>query len=223
MDYSNYDKKARELMCSWPIIIMFLFFFFPIGIYLIILKQTLHRRNIFTIGRKTLASGIALLLIGFGMYIPGLYVDEAAVKDVEYAEALFISKYLSRIAICVGIVVIIISLFQFFKSKKYRQYISLVVNRDIHNFDEIASKMNLNKKTVIKDLKYMIRKEYLEDYDIAEDENRIFNIKEEKSRKKQEEAKKEKYTRVVTCPNCHANNKLEEKIGKCRYCNSYIE
>lgn len=83
----------------------------------------------------------------------------------------------------------------------------------------VSSKMQLSKSVVLKDLTTMIDKGYLENYDLDEDENRIFNV--EKEKRKREE--KSKHIRVVQCPNCHANNKLNEKIGKFEFCNSYIE
>ena len=113
----------------------------------------------------------------------------------------------------------LISFYQKYKGKKYRNYISLVVNKDIEDLNEISLKMNLNKKIVIKDLENMIEECYLENYELDQNENRIYNIINEK-RKKVERIKN---TRLVKCPNCHANNKISEKIGKCEFCNSYIE
>ena len=130
---------------------------------------------------------------------------------------------IANVLFVVAIIVIIISILQKLKCSRYRKYISLVVNREIENFDEIARIMNLPKKVVVKDLRVMIKNNYLENYDLAEEENRIFNIQDEKRRKHLEEKRKEENTRIVKCPNCGANNLLEERIGKCEFCNSYIE
>lgn len=34
---------------------------------------------------------------------------------------------------------------------------------------------------------------------------------------------KQDYKRIIQCPNCGADNLVEEKIGKCNYCDSFIE
>ena len=224
MDYSNYIKSKEETWCSWPVILCALYFFFPLGIYLIIKKQTLHRRNIFTIGEKTFSSAISLLIYGLVIYLPKicylLFDNNNNDLKVIVDSSLYsrILKY-GNLFLVLGIVVLLISFYQKYKGKKYRNYISLVVNKDIENLDEISLKMKLNKKVVIRDLKNMIDKCYLENYELDENENRIYNITSEKMKKEE----LIKNTRLVKCPNCHANNKISEKIGKCEFCNSYIE
>ena len=191
---------------------------------MIIKKQTLHRRNIFTIGQKTFSSAISLLIYGLLIYLPKLcyLIFDNNNNDLKIiVDSSFYSKILKygNLFIVLGIVVLLISFYQKYKGKKYRNYISLVVNKDIEDLNEISLKMNLNKKIVIKDLENMIEECYLENYELDQNENRIYNIINEK-RKKVERIKN---TRLVKCPNCHANNKISEKIGKCEFCNSYIE
>lgn len=224
MDYSNYNKSKEETWCSWPVILCALYFFFPLGIYLIIKKQTLHRRNIFTIEKKTFSSAISLLIYGLVIYLPKIcyLIFDNNNNDLKIIlDSSFYSRILKygNLFIVLGIVVLLISFYQKYKGKKYRNYISLVVNKDIENLDEVSLKMKLNKKVVIRDLKNMIDKCYLENYELDENENRIYNITSEKMKKEE----LIKNTRLVKCPNCHANNKISEKIGKCEFCNSYIE
>lgn len=78
--------------------------------------------------------------------------------------------------------------------------------------------MKLNKVTVLKELRIMIEKRYLENYELDYYENRIYNVDKEKRRKEEQ-----LNPRVVQFSNCHAYNKLQEKIGRCEFCNSYIE
>ena len=231
MSYINYQRNREEFFCSWPVILFFLYLFFPIGIYLIIKKQLLHRRNIFTIGKNTLSSGISLLILSFFLYLPKIILLFCSKDNQNYKDLfnfcnsniyLNILKF-TNILIIVGIIVISISIYQKIKCNNYRKYISIVANRGFEDFDEIASKINQSKSTVIKTLKKMIKDGYLDNYDLAEDENRIFNIDREQRKIELKELNKEHDKRVVRCPNCHANNLLEEKIGKCAYCNSYIE
>lgn len=223
MDYSNYNRNSDEIWCSWPIILLALYMFFPLGIYLIIKKQTLHRRNIFTMGQKTLSSAISLIICGGILYLPKIiYSFINNTDDLKIiVESYFYKKVITfgNLFIILGIIVLIIAIYQKSKGKRYRKYISLVVNKEIEDLNIISTKMQLSHSVVLKDLTVMIDRGYLKNYDIDEDSNRIFNVDEEK-RKKEEKIRN---IRVVQCPNCHANNKLTEKIGKCEFCNSYIE
>lgn len=241
MDYSNYNKDSNEFWCSWTIILLALYFFFPVGIYLIIKKSRLHRRNIFTIGKKTFSTSISLFIFSILLYLPkiilrfseftnNLRTDLADLEKVVNSE--FYSKVLNfgNWFFILGFVVLLISFYQKYKAKQYQNYISNVVNKERENLDEIANKMQLSKSKVIKDLKSMINKRYLENYELDIEENRIYEVSKEKRKREEKrvsELDKQKQkalnTRTVKCPNCKAENKLEDKIGKCEYCRSYIE
>lgn len=235
MDYSNYDSSRTEAIYSWPIIFLALYLFFPLGIYMIFKKTSLHRRNIFTIGKKTFSLAISLFLFGFWIYLPKILLwlikdsSDAFQSADDLTMALNSNFYLKlffigRIFFLTGFLVLMISFYQRYKSKRYRNYINIIVNKGIEDLDEITQKMNLSKKKVISDIKVLLNKGYLSSkYEIDIDQNRIYDIVNERESQKEQERKKELNTRVVKCPNCHANNKLEEKVGKCAYCNSYIE
>lgn len=226
MDYSNDNKKPEEFWCSWPIIIFALYVFFPLGIYLIIKKQKLHRRNIFTVGQKTLYASISLFAFGVLCCLPkiiSLFVNTPELPPIEGlnydVNTHVLETTVGIVFIILAIIVFFISIYQKKQGKKYRKYISCIVNKGLCDLDEISNKTSINKVNVIKDLETLIEKRYLNNYELDIEENRIYNIDEEKKRR----IEKLKNTRVVECPNCHANNKLEEKVGKCEFCNSYIE
>lgn len=241
MDYSNYNNNKNEVWCSWPIILLALYFFFPLGIYLIIKKSRLHRRNIFTIGKKTLSSAISLFIFGTLMYFPKLMLKFSeftnnAKADLVDLEKVVSSDFYSKVLIfgnwffIIGFVVLLISFYQRYKAKQYQRYISLVVNKEKEDLDEISNKMQFNKSKVIKDLKSMINRRFLENYELDIEENRVYDVAKEKRIREDKrvselnkERQKELNTRTVKCPNCKADNKLEDKIGKCEYCRSYIE
>lgn len=60
-------------------------------------------------------------------------------------------------------------------------------------------------------------------FQLSIEENRIYDVLKDKRKNEEKAKEKEKDIRVVKCSNCYANNKLVEKIGRCEYCNSYIE
>jgi len=230
MDYSNYNNNRSEMLCSWPIILVALYFFFPAGIYLIIKKSRLHRRNTFTIGRNTFSSAICLFVVGAIFYLPKMmlaltnnFYKGIDTTDIEaIINSAFYSKALGygNLIIMLGIIVLVLSFYQKHKAKQYQNYIGLIVNKGIEDLDEISKRMNLHKSKVIKDISVLMKRRYLpEHYDLDIEKNRIYDIPTEK-RKREE---KERNSRIVQCPNCKANNLLVERIGKCEYCKSYIE
>lgn len=234
MDYSNYNNNTTEGFYSWPIILLALYFFFPLGIFMIIKKSRIHRRNIFTVGQKTFSSAISLFIFGFVLYIPKILLKIAEVSSTNEVDAEFVSivnsDFYSKVLnignwfFILGFIVLIISFYQKYKGEKYRNYISIIVNKETENLDEIAKKMNLGKYKVIQDIKVLIKRRYLPDtYELDLEENRVYDVPKDKRKKEEKEKEKEKNTRVVKCSNCYANNKLVEKIGRCEYCNSYIE
>lgn len=241
MDYSNYNRNKEEVWYSWPIILLALYFFFPIGIYLIIKKSRLHRRNIFTIGNKTFSSAISLFIFAIFIYVPKILYKFSGIfnkteselrdlKEVISSEFYANSLTIANTFFVIGFFVLIISLYQKYKAKQYQKYISLVVNKEKENLDEISEKMQFKKSKVIKDLKTMINKQFLENYELDIEENRIYDVAKEKRIRENkrfyeldEARRKEEHSRIVKCPNCKADNQLTEKIGKCEYCRSYIE
>ena len=218
----NMQKNKKEVFYSWPIILIALYVFFPLGIYLIIKKQQLHRKNTFTTHKKTFKAAIGLFIVAGIFYLPMIF--SIFDNDKELKETANSGLGFGFFFTILGTVILLISFYQKNKAEKYRQYLSLIVNRDTENLDEIATKMNLDKSKVIKDIRILLDKKFLPcEYDLDIEDNRIYDVHKAKRKKEEREREIEKNTRVVKCPNCYANNKLTEKIGRCEYCNSYIE
>lgn len=211
---------------SWPVIIIALIFFPLIGLILLLRKRALHRRNLFKAGNISIGVGIFFIAIGM------LYISVLSDLEVTIDVFDFLIKFIT-LHFIVGTVVLILGLLTKVTASKYRKYIKLVVNRGTEDINVICQEMKLSRKKVIKDLDNLISKRYLERYVINEQDNKIYlpevllaRQKQEESMKIREEllkARKEKLKRIVTCKNCGANNLVEERIGKCQYCNSYIE
>lgn len=204
---------------SWPVIIIALMWFPPIGLILLFRKKSLHRRNLFKSGNMSIGIGIFFLIIGwlFLTVLPDLSAD-ATTLDVAIGLIFF--------NLIVGVISLIFGILTKLTAKRYRKYISLVVNRQTEDLNVIAQEMNLSRSKVINDLDKLISQRYLERYVINERENKIYLPEDLIARQRQEEIikeRQEKLHRVVTCKNCGANNLVKEKIGKCEYCNSYIE
>lgn len=205
---------------NWIFILLCLYFIFPVGFLLLFRKINLHRRNLFTSGK--IAIGIAIFIFCFGLII---FISIISIEEI-YIEDINLLYNFVKFIWTISLAVFGVGLLTRITSKKYQKYINLVVNEKIIDLNEIASRMKLSRNNVIKDLDRLINKRYLEDYVIEPNNNIIYHLKEkleEEAFEQQRIKEKKMYTRVINCRNCGANNLIEEKIGKCRYCNSYIE
>lgn len=221
---------------SWIIILILLFTFFPAGIIFIIMKTRLHRRSVFTTHRKIKNTGVAIIVmtfiiavIDFFSQILKSFENEKNITDTMLSEYIkdnfwktFTTKYYG-LCLAVGVTVIIISIFIKRKAKKHQKYIDLVANRGYDDLDKISSMMKLAKSIVIDDLEYLIKKGYLEDYEVRRTENRIVHYIAERERKRREEEQMRVTPKSIKCKNCGGTNMIAEKIIKCNYCGSYIE
>lgn len=224
----NFDYKTKKIygipdkdyfFDNWIVIFFALFWFTPIGIILLFRKISLHRRNLFKAGNITIGFGILFAIIG--------YAFKYALEKVEfYAGDVEIIIFLMLLNFILGALLLTIGTLTKLKARRYRKYISLVVNQKVTDINEIKNKIKLSYNRTVKDLDTLISQRYLERYVLDLNQNKIYLPEELMEKLKREEAErqyKEKYTRPVQCPNCGANNLLEDKVGRCDYCNSYIK
>lgn len=197
---------------SWIFIIAMLFIFPPIAIFLLLRRTFLHRRNLFKIGNTLIILGIIFFALS------GLYWYATTLAEYKKEEIDLLYNF-SLFHTIIGIILFILGVYNKLKARRYRKYIDLIVNKRIEDLNGISAAIHLSKNKVIKDLNTLIDKRYLERYVIDEKRNKIYlpegYIEELNSIKNI-------LTRVVTCKNCGASNKIEEKVGRCQYCGSYI-
>ncbi len=197
---------------NWIFIIITLFIFPPLAIFLLIRRTILHRRNLFKIGN-------ILIILGFIFFsISGLFCYATTIAEYTMEEIDLLLYFIMFNAI-IGSILFILGMYNKIKARRYRKYIDLIVNKKVEDLNGISAATRLSKNRVIKDLNTLIDRRYLERYVIDEKRNKIYlpegYIEELNSIKNI-------LTRVVTCKNCGASNKVEEKVGSCEYCGSYI-
>lgn len=225
---SFYNYERDPFYYSWGFIFLAFCFFFPLGIFLVARRFSLHRRYRFTSGRGAIILGIVLIFFGIMIYnnpIDPYVLDQA--RELQFQQT-----YGSILGLG-GLLVMFMGIIMRMKAKRYQKYIHLIVNEDISDIDVIAKRMYTTNSVVINDINKLIDERYLSGYVIDSETNRIITPKEKEQRKQEEHLirmeemrerlEKKRYTRVVMCPNCGASNVVEAKIGKCEYCNSYIQ
>jgi hypothetical protein len=191
---------------NWVVIFFALAIFFPIGIFLIIMKVNYNKQNIFRVGKGTLIMSIIFFFLSVCMF--AVIFDPV---ESNYASDFFLA------IVFLGVGILLLSMY--FNNKKkarnYKQFLHLVINERITDLNMIAVRMQKDINSTSMGLGKLIMKGYLPGYRIDGASMRLICPV--------EEANRAQFTRVVSCPNCGATNRLETQIGTCRYCSSYIQ
>lgn len=205
------DYKNEKMLYSWPVIIVVLIVFWPVGIYLVYKRIKIDKKAGFTTSK----------IMRYGSYVSFLF-------SVTMVSSAFDSGFASEdiggslFYLVAGIVLYLFSKKLDVKAKKYKKYISIIINGNEVILDNIAVAMSLSTIEVRRDLKDMIDKGYFKGAYINEGTNEIVLAQksdENPNEYKSDDTKKIE-TRVVTCKCCGAQNKVTTSDVECEYCAS---
>lgn len=210
---NNYDIPWY---CSWPVIIIAFICFWPVGIALVVLRNSANKKAMFAgsaDGKVYVVVGGILIFVGLfggifnGEFFLGLFFIAGGVALIYY------SKQIKK------------------KAMRYKQYIELIVNREENSLDKIASVCNIQYDILLKDLQLMIHKDVL-DGAILDQNNRTISIR------KAAPMRPASYVEAsptnggyaaqpvevtCVCPGCGAKNIVTKgSTTNCEYCDSPI-
>lgn len=206
---------------SWPVIILALCIFWPVGLFLIIKRFSIDKRAAVSAGGKGLKGlGIGLAVFGAIGFIGCISEPDGAGGAVVafffiLGGALLIrkAKKLSK------------------EAEKTKQYLAIIVNGNVRQLDSIAAATGKTYDVVKADVQKMIQNGYLKNAYINENTrevvlptaapapaaNPVFaNPIQSAAAPIQPQAK------IVACPCCGANNTIYGATGECEYCGSPI-
>lgn len=200
---------------SWPLIIIIFIGFWPAALFLIWKKTTIDKR-------AALFSGKIITILGFinlGIVSLGLLVCfSQGFKTDDVITMLFF--------LFAGV-----SLFVLGKNIRnnadiYKKYISIIVNGEMIDIDNIAASIPTSYENAKKDLQKMIEKGFFQGAYINEAERQL--ILPEKSQASSSNqfsnAKQNVNTQVVICKGCGAQNIITAgSFGECEFCGSKLE
>ncbi|QHI72357.1 TFIIB-type zinc ribbon-containing protein [Aminipila terrae] len=189
---------------SWTAIVVFLIIFFPVGMFLLYRRM----KTVAGTGKGVVITGIIFVLSSMGMIqeeknaggflmllIPGLIMVYWGIKAIKDA-------------------------------KKYDQYLTLV-DGGLTSLDGLASAAGRTYDQTIKDLEAMSAMGYFEDLYIDQDRRELVSTDDESECEDEdceEEQPKKSGSSLVKCPNCGANNSVENgSTGICEYCGAVIQ
>ena len=203
---------------SWPIIILALVIFWPVGLFLIIKRISLDKKAAISSGGKGLkAIGITLIVLGALGFI-GLVSEPTEGSGGGIAVAIFF--------IAGGIALIIKSKKVAKEAESVKQYLSIIINGGERHLDTIAASTGRQYDVVKADVQNMIDKGFLRNAYINESTREIiFTTPEPVNNAGQATyaTTTEVQTKIVTCPCCGANNTVVGDISECEYCGTPLK
>lgn len=212
----NNNEKV-SFWYSWPIIILALCFFWPVGVFLIIKRVSTDRKTAMGAGKLIGGLGIALYCIAaIGLVVcigDGFSSGTDMVITIFFGAAGFA---LRRVAKKIKT-----------EAENVKRYLSIIINSNVHQLDTIASATGKPYDAVHKDVKKMIDKGYLKNAYIDEGMREVVlpnstpapqnNVNTAAANVAPAQSK------IVACPCCGANNTIYGDVGECEYCGSPLK
>lgn len=218
---------------SWLVILVFVFFVWPLGLYLMYRK--VKKDKIASLRNSQWLHNIGIIWTGMGVFSLGSLVVEGT-QDVFWP------------AVAMVFFIFVVGGIAMLKSSgklreqgiMYKQYIEVVVNQGIRNISQIAEQVGKNRELVIKQLQQMIDVGFFKNaqMDLSADEiiltgiqKQKYSLQEEKKNVKQETVQTNQkpvetpvQQRVLVCDGCGAKNVVTvNRICYCEYCDSPLE
>ena len=212
MNNNNISK-----LYSWPVIILALIFFWPLGLFLIIKRTSVDKKAAMASGKLIKGLGIAsccMAALGFLVCLSDGFDGTDVGMIIFFAAAGAALLYLAN------------------KIKKeadsVKQYLNIIVNGGERQLDSVAAATGKQYDVVKKDVQKMIDKGFLKNAYINENTREVVlpsavptnaNVAQPTGGA----APAAVQTRVIACPCCGANNTISGDIGECEYCGTPLK
>lgn len=208
------EKGKISGLYSWPVIILALCVFWPVGIFLIIKRVSVDKKTAMGAGKLIGGIGIAsycIAGIGFIACLSDGFGSDDIGMILFFGIAGFalqkVSQKIKR------------------EAEDVKKYLSVIVNGNERQINVIASSMGKSYDVAKNDIQKLINKGYLKNAYINEGTREIVlpNIIQEQSGDMTNTASGNVETKIVACPCCGANNTIVGDMGECEYCGSPLK
>lgn len=213
------SNKNNNLGClySWPVIIIALICFWPVGLFLIIKRASVDKKTAMASSKLIKVLGIAsccMAALGFLVCLSDGFDGTDVGMIIFFAAAGAALLYLAN------------------KIKKnadsVKLYLNIIVNGGERQLDSVAAATGKQYDVVKKDVQKMIDKGFLKNAYINENTREVVlpsaapaNVNVALSTGGAAPAAVQ--TRVIACPCCGANNTVSGDIGECEYCGTPLK
>ena len=213
------SNKNNNLGClySWPVIIIALICFWPVGLFLIIKRASVDKKTAMASSKLIKVLGIAsccMAALGFLVCLSDGFDGTDVGMIIFFAAAGAALLYLAN------------------KIKKnadsVKLYLNIIVNGGERQLDSVAAATGKQYDVVKKDVQKMIDKGFLKNAYINENTREVVlpsaapanvNVAQPTGGA----APAAVQTRVIACPCCGANNTVSGYIGECEYCGTPLK
>lgn len=207
------QNEKSSALYSWPIIILALIIFCPVGIVLLVKRIAFDKKAALIVGNVIMVIAVLFYSMTALVVIVDLF-DGNIVDDI-------------GVTIFIGAIGALFHLLaRMIKSgtNHSEEYLAMIINSKIYQLDSIAASTGRPYNVVKRDVQKIIQKGYLQNAYIDESTRRIVisggGIKNGYIRTMDSVDTEQSETRVVTCACCGANNKIVGTSGECEYCGS---
>ncbi len=202
---------------SWPVIILLLLFFWPVGLFLLIKKFSMDKTAAISSGNGLKIGGIVLIVIGVLGFI-GCLSDPDGAGGAIVALLFFIGG---------GVALTMKANKLKAEAESIKQYLAIIVNGHVRQLDAIAATTGKTYDVVRKEVKNMIDKGYLKNAYIDEGAREVVLPSSAPAPRAAANAPVATaapvQSKIVTCPCCGANNTIYGAVGECEYCGSPLK
>lgn len=208
------EKGKISGLYSWPVIILALCIFWPVGIFLIIKRVSVDKKTAMGAGKLIGGIGIASYCIA-GIGFIACLSDGFASDDIGMILFFGIAGFaLQKVSQKIKR-----------EAEDVKKYLSVIVNGNERQIDVIASSMGKSYDVAKNDIQKLINKGYLKNAYINEGTREIVlpNIIQEQSGDMTNTSSVNVETKIIACPCCGANNTIVGDIGECEYCGSPLK
>ena len=208
---------------SWPVIILALIIFWPVGLFLIIKRFSIDKRAAVSAGGKGLKA------LGIGLAIFGAIGVVACISEPDGAGGAVVAFFF----VLGGILLVKKAKKLSKEAESIKQYLSIIVNGKVHQLDSVAAATGKSYDVVKAEVQKMIQNGYLKNAYINENTREVVlpgavtatptatpvfaNPLQAAAPVQQPQPK------IVACPCCGANNTIYGASGECEYCGSPIK
>ncbi len=201
---------------SWPVIILALCVFWPVGVYLIIKRVSTDKKTAMGAGKLIGGLGTAsycIAVLGLVACISDGFTGGDVGMILFFGAAGFALRKVSKKIKT--------------EAEDVKRYLSIIVNGNVRQLDTIASTTGKAYDIVRKDINKMIEKGYLKNAYIDEGLREIVlpnsNPVTQNNINVATANETVVKTKIVTCPCCGANNTVMGEFGECEYCGSPLK
>ena len=213
MNNNNISK-----LYSWPVIILALCVFWPVGLYLIIKRTSLDKTAVMNPSSGKGLNITAIILIVFG----GIGVI------CSFSPFDFVSLVLFLFFIAGGVILLNKAKKLKTEGESIKKYLSIIVNGGERHLDSLSAATGKQYDVVKNDVQKMIDKGFLKNAYINENTREIVltsaaSAASNAAQAADGAAPSATQTRIIACPCCGANNTVSGALGECEYCGTPLK